>query len=304
MTVCPQIVINNNMDDRREYWQTDQEENRRISSRSKLPRSARVDMAAMLNEALEEVSPTESMETRQKNYAVQYSDTIEESRDSNDDDRSDEEVVCVLSRPCLCTAAIIIFAVAAMFVAGIGTGAVVRSKKNSSAITDASTLKSTSDLKGDSQSDSSEIFKTLRPSIVPTPTISSPTSSPTQLIVFDVFVDFDAGARPVSSELGDLNAESEDRNQESSTGEYENSNSGTNSFDPVFVGAYYYPWHGGNFHNREGYLRKKLQPESHEPLLGEYDDSHPEVISQHLSWSHHANSKCCSMELFLSLFYQ
>ncbi|KAL3930212.1 MAG: hypothetical protein SGBAC_011860 [Bacillariaceae sp.] len=57
---------------------------------------------------------------------------------------------------------------------------------------------------------------------------------------------------------------------------------------PYVVGAYYYPWHGGNFHNREGYLRQKLLP-AHRPALGEYDDSRPEVIAQHLKWSRQAN---------------
>jgi glycoprotein endo-alpha-1,2-mannosidase len=54
------------------------------------------------------------------------------------------------------------------------------------------------------------------------------------------------------------------------------------------VGVYYYPWHGDDFHNREGYLRSQLTP-PHQPALGEYDDSRPEVIQQHLAWSRKAN---------------
>jgi glycoprotein endo-alpha-1,2-mannosidase len=52
------------------------------------------------------------------------------------------------------------------------------------------------------------------------------------------------------------------------------------------VGAYYYPWHGDNFHNGQGYLRKDL---NQGPLLGEYNDTDPQVIAQHLSWSRRAN---------------
>lgn len=54
------------------------------------------------------------------------------------------------------------------------------------------------------------------------------------------------------------------------------------------VGVYYYPWHGSNFHNGQGYIRKDLKPEQG-PLLGEYDDSKPETISKHLKWSQQAN---------------
>ena len=52
------------------------------------------------------------------------------------------------------------------------------------------------------------------------------------------------------------------------------------------VGAYYYPWHGKNFHNDGGYLREQL---SQMPQLGEYDDTDPAVIRQHLAWSQYAN---------------
>jgi len=53
----------------------------------------------------------------------------------------------------------------------------------------------------------------------------------------------------------------------------------------ITVGAYYYPWHGDNFHEGN-YLRKHL---NQQPYLGEYDDSKPEVIAQHLAWSRQAN---------------
>jgi len=54
------------------------------------------------------------------------------------------------------------------------------------------------------------------------------------------------------------------------------------------VGVYYYPWHGSDFHNRQGYLRRELLP-PHQPALGEYDDSRPEVIAQHMKWFRKAN---------------
>jgi hypothetical protein len=54
------------------------------------------------------------------------------------------------------------------------------------------------------------------------------------------------------------------------------------------VGAYYYPWHGDDFHNGGGYLREELTPPQM-PKLGEYDDSDPEVISQHLEWFRKSN---------------
>jgi glycoprotein endo-alpha-1,2-mannosidase len=52
------------------------------------------------------------------------------------------------------------------------------------------------------------------------------------------------------------------------------------------VGAYYYPWYGNDFHREGGYLRKKLKQS---PVLGEYDDTDPSVISQHVGWSRQAN---------------
>jgi hypothetical protein len=54
------------------------------------------------------------------------------------------------------------------------------------------------------------------------------------------------------------------------------------------VGAYYYPWHGRNFHNGGGYIRNQLDPPQ-EPTLGEYDDSKADTIKQHLAWSRQAN---------------
>lgn len=54
----------------------------------------------------------------------------------------------------------------------------------------------------------------------------------------------------------------------------------------ITVGAYYYPWHGNDFHNGQGYLRREL---NQGPVLGEYNDTDPKVIAQHLSWSRQAN---------------
>jgi hypothetical protein len=54
------------------------------------------------------------------------------------------------------------------------------------------------------------------------------------------------------------------------------------------VGTYYYPWHGDNFHNGDGYLRQDLIP-GQQPALGEYNDSDPDVIAQHMKWFRQAN---------------
>ncbi|KAL7537594.1 hypothetical protein ACHAWF_005837 [Thalassiosira exigua] len=54
------------------------------------------------------------------------------------------------------------------------------------------------------------------------------------------------------------------------------------------IGVYYYPWHGADFHRGQTYLRRELQPPQR-PVLGEYDDSDPEVIRKHLKWSRQAN---------------
>jgi glycoprotein endo-alpha-1,2-mannosidase len=54
----------------------------------------------------------------------------------------------------------------------------------------------------------------------------------------------------------------------------------------ITVGAYYYPWHGDDFHDDGGYLREYL---NQSPFLGKYDDTDPYVISQHVEWSRQAN---------------
>jgi glycoprotein endo-alpha-1,2-mannosidase len=54
----------------------------------------------------------------------------------------------------------------------------------------------------------------------------------------------------------------------------------------IMVGAYYYPWHGDDFHHGDGYLREWL---GQVPVLGEYDDTDPTVIAQHVEWSRQAN---------------
>jgi glycoprotein endo-alpha-1,2-mannosidase len=54
------------------------------------------------------------------------------------------------------------------------------------------------------------------------------------------------------------------------------------------VAVYYYPWHGENFHNGGGYMRKELVPQ-HQPTLGEYNDSDPAVIAKHMRWFRQAN---------------
>jgi glycoprotein endo-alpha-1,2-mannosidase len=56
----------------------------------------------------------------------------------------------------------------------------------------------------------------------------------------------------------------------------------------ITVGAYYYPWHSDDFHRGQGYLREQLATVQ-KPSLGEYDDSDPATIAQHLAWSRQAN---------------
>ncbi|KAG7344583.1 allergen V5/Tpx-1-like protein [Nitzschia inconspicua] len=56
------------------------------------------------------------------------------------------------------------------------------------------------------------------------------------------------------------------------------------------VGCYYYPWHGNDFHRAEKYLRDYLVPRQ-EPSMGEYDDTKPEVIREHLRMSRQANCR-------------
>jgi glycoprotein endo-alpha-1,2-mannosidase len=56
----------------------------------------------------------------------------------------------------------------------------------------------------------------------------------------------------------------------------------------ITVGVYYYPWYSDDFHRGSGYLRDQLAT-SQQPVLGEYDDSDPKVINQHLKWSAQAN---------------
>jgi glycoprotein endo-alpha-1,2-mannosidase len=54
------------------------------------------------------------------------------------------------------------------------------------------------------------------------------------------------------------------------------------------VGAYYYPWYGNDFHKGSPYLRDELSVKQR-PVLGQYDDTDPAVIAQHLRWSKQAN---------------
>ncbi|KAG7358834.1 glycosyl hydrolase family 99 protein [Nitzschia inconspicua] len=56
----------------------------------------------------------------------------------------------------------------------------------------------------------------------------------------------------------------------------------------VTTGAYYYPWHGEDFHNGEGFLRAVLKPRQG-PELGEYDDTKKKTIKWHLEFSDMAN---------------
>lgn len=56
---------------------------------------------------------------------------------------------------------------------------------------------------------------------------------------------------------------------------------------PIIVAVYYYPWYHTDFHGGK-YIRGELDPPQL-PVLGEYSDRDPTVISQHLEWSRQAN---------------
>jgi hypothetical protein len=58
---------------------------------------------------------------------------------------------------------------------------------------------------------------------------------------------------------------------------------GVNQLD-ITIGAYYYPWHGDDFHYDQGYLRSQLYPQQR-PELGEYDDTEEKTIEMHLQFS-------------------
>jgi glycoprotein endo-alpha-1,2-mannosidase len=63
----------------------------------------------------------------------------------------------------------------------------------------------------------------------------------------------------------------------------------------VKVGAYYYPWYGDDFHRGGGYVRKYI---GQTPTLGEYNDSEPAIVRQHLEYSRLAN-----IELWVSSWW-
>lgn len=78
------------------------------------------------------------------------------------------------------------------------------------------------------------------------------------------------------------------KNKSAENGGSDDSKNKARNATDILVGAYYYPWYGSNFHNGDGYVRSQLDPPQY-PTLGEYDDSKPETISQHLKWSRQAN---------------
>jgi glycoprotein endo-alpha-1,2-mannosidase len=114
---------------------------------------------------------------------------------------------------------------------------------------------------------------TRLPTFVPslTPTTVSPSSNPTQ-IPTKVLAD-DITISPTSS----VNSTTTNT-----------TNSTTISPTDYVVGVYYYPWHGDDFHNQQGYLREQLYPRQY-PSLGEYNDSDPSIIAQHIQMFHRAN---------------
>jgi glycoprotein endo-alpha-1,2-mannosidase len=189
----------------------------KLPSRRYTSSSRRIDMAAMINKSSSPFKADEDGFREPPSVLDQTSRTLDESDDSNNvsDDESNKAGgfgLCLCS-PCACQAALVAFALLAVFVAGLGTGMVINAQ------------------------DDTAIVNGLQSQNVGQPAIPAGES------------------QPQSNYL---------------------------------VGAYYYPWHGSSFHNGDGYIRNKLQP-AHSPTLGEYDDSKPEIISQHLAWSRQAN---------------
>mmetsp|Transcript_5323 Transcript_5323/g.11732 ORF Transcript_5323/g.11732 Transcript_5323/m.11732 type:complete len:596 (-) Transcript_5323:1072-2859(-) len=78
------------------------------------------------------------------------------------------------------------------------------------------------------------------------------------------------------------------------TCDYEKCRTNLEQKNKLLVGAYYYPWYGQDFHRgskNHSYLRSKLSNPRQFPVLGEYDDTQPEVIARHLKWSRQNNIK-------------
>jgi glycoprotein endo-alpha-1,2-mannosidase len=67
-----------------------------------------------------------------------------------------------------------------------------------------------------------------------------------------------------------------------------NTGNSTNTSSDYLVGVYYYPWHGDEFHKQQGYVRKQIVPRQY-PSLGEYNDSDPTIIAEHIKMFQRAN---------------
>jgi glycoprotein endo-alpha-1,2-mannosidase len=191
--------------------------------------------------------------------------------------------VCCLRTGLIC----LIFAV--IFGAGLGAGMRVKAKNEASAPRTANGLTLSDGTGGD-------IFLSSSPSpapqevpigeqdiLTPTPTVLASTTAPTvELLATDP-------PEPIVPTPVPTNPDPTALPTAAPTGSWETPPpEGMILRSKALVGVYYYPWHGSNFHNGDGYIRSQLDPPQ-SPVLGEYDDSKAEVVKQHLAWSRQAN---------------
>ena len=243
-------------------WEVDSEwaDQQRLPSRRSVEGSSRrVDMAANVSYGSGWVPEYDDP----VNVSKERSDTHRSSEYFDDSDEEEDEggFLCYLCTPCMARTALVVFAILAVFFTGMGTGMSIRRRQQPSH----------SSVDGFQSQDTSQQSPPARgdPNLSPSSPANAPTPTPTKSGLFN----FEYNEATISP-----NEEGEEI--EVPPGPY--------SQGPYLVGVYYYPWHGNNFHNRDGYVRSQLEP-AQLPALGEYDDSKSETIAQHLKWSKQAN---------------
>jgi hypothetical protein len=184
---------------------------------------------------------------------------------------------CIIFSICLC------LLVAGMI--GLGVGLTIKKQKTTTAGAMSSNEHNGVDDQDDD--DSSGVFQQTFE-----PTIKYGTESPTEE-GDPSFSNVEDTLAPTDLEVDTDTADDEDDNVVIPPELFYEDDSGENGYNytamtDYLVGVYYYPWHGSNFHNGDGYLRKELIP-AQQPALGEYDDSRPDVIAQHMKWFRKSN---------------
>jgi hypothetical protein len=187
------------------------------------------------------------------------------------DNLEEEEATGVSTKNVLLSKQSIFFLLSAMlfFAAGLTAGFIVmRNSRESNDSVDGNQSAS-----GTPAAPTSADSPSVTSNEIPKPTVSSteypttrPTSSPTE-ITADVTRE-PINPKNISTTLPD------GRYDYTANSEY-------------LVGVYYYPWHGDNFHGGR-YLREYTVPRQY-PSLGEYNDSDPAVIAEHMKMFKKAN---------------